>query len=97
MVNKKNGNEPNTQEPDKKTLRKTRKLLRRVVPLTLVIFIVLVIAVLSSMESSDHFAALRRYLKYGDSAQTQDLYTYASHQDNLFEPLGEHLLVVNPH
>lgn len=96
MVNKDKKNEtPATEQSEKKPRRK-RSLFRRILLLAAVLLVVLVVAVLSTMEDGDHFSALRRYLKYGDSAQTQDLYTYASHQRNLFEPLGEELLVVNP-
>ncbi len=73
------------------------KLLRRLLPVLAVLVIVLLISVLSTMADGDHFSALRRYLMYGSSSETQELYTYASHQGNLFEPLGEELLVVNPH
>ena len=96
MENKEPKNEPNTQESGDKKPRKKRALFRRILPLAAVLFVVSTIAVLSAMEDGDHFTALRRYLKYGDSARTQDLYTYASHQSNHFEPLGEELLVVNP-
>lgn len=76
--------------------KKKRKVVSRLLLLITVLVVVLAAAVLSTMEDGDHFAALRRYLMYGDSAQTQDLYTYAPHQDNLYEQLGEELLVVNP-
>lgn len=83
-------------ESEEKKQPKKRTLLSRLLPLISVLLVVLAVAVLSTMADGDHFVALRRYLKYGDSATTRDLYTYASHQDNLYEQLGEELLVVNP-
>ncbi len=90
-------NEPTPAEAADATPKKKRSLLRRMFLPVAVLLVILVIAIISALLDGDQISALRRYLKYGDSAQTQDLYTYASHQSNLFEPLGEELLVVNPH
>ena len=84
-------------EKTKKNHKRPLTLLRRLLPVFAVLIIVLLVSVLSTMADGDHFSALRRYLMYGNSSETQDLYTYASHQSNLFEPLGDELLVVNPH
>lgn len=81
----------NAQKPPKKK----RGFLRRVLLLLVILAVVLAAAVLSTMEDGQHFSALRRWLMYGETAQTQDLYTYASHQGNRCVPLGEDLLVVN--
>lgn len=96
MANKELKNEQAHQETVEKKQPKKRSFFHRFLLLILILVIVLTIAVLSTMEDGNHFAALRRYLMYGNSAQTQDLYTYASHQNNLYEQLGEELLVVNP-
>ncbi len=96
MANKELKNEQASQEAGEKKQPKKRSFLRRFLPPVVILVIVLTIAVLSTMEDGNHFSALRRYLMYGDSAETQDLYTYASHQSNLYEQLGEELLVVNP-
>ena len=94
MANKNTKTEPNASV-EKKTKKKPH-FLRRFLLLLTVLIVVLTISVLSTMEDGDHFTALRRYLMYGNSAQTQDMYTYASHQSNLYERLGDELLVVNP-
>lgn len=70
--------------------------LRRLSTLFLILVVVLTAAVLSTMEDGSHFATLRRWLMYGDGAQTQNLYTYAPHEGNRCEPLGQDLLMVSP-
>lgn len=94
MANKDIKTEQNA--PAEKKSKKKPRFLRRFLLLMAVLIVVLIISVLSTMEDGDHFTALRRYLMYGNSAQTQDLYTYAPHQNNLYERLGDELLVVNP-
>ncbi len=84
-------NAENAQKPKKKK----PGFLRRVLLLLLILTVVLAAAVLSTMEDGQQFSALRRWLMYGETTQTQDLYTYASHQGNRCVPLGEELLVVN--
>ena len=74
---------------------KKRGILRRILLLLLILAIVMAAAILSTMEDGHHFSALRRWLMYGESAQTQDLYTYASHRGNRCVPFGDALLVVN--
>ena len=81
--------------PEKKS-KKKHGFLRRILLLLVILAAVMSVAVLSTMEDGHHFIALRRWLMYGETAQTQDLYTYASHQSNRWEQLEEHLLVVNP-
>ncbi|MBR3704301.1 MAG: hypothetical protein IKM11_02280 [Oscillospiraceae bacterium] len=94
MANKDIKNEQST--PTEKKPKKKPHFFRRFLLLLAVLIVVLTVSVLSTMEDGDHFTALRRYLMYGNSAQTQDLYTYASHQSNLYERLSNELLVVNP-
>ena len=94
MANKEIKTEQNS--PDEKKSKKKLNFLRRFAFLLTVLVIVLTISVLTTMGDGDHFNTLRRYLKYGSSAQTQDLYTYAPHQNNRYERLGDELLVVNP-
>ena len=94
MANKDIKTEQNA--PAEKKPKKKAHFLRRFLLLLTVLIVVLTISVLSTMEDGDHFTALRRYLMYGNSAQTQDLYTYASHQGNHYERLRDELLVVNP-
>lgn len=96
MANKNIKNEQTAPQQGEKNPKKKPSLFRRFLLLITILVIVLAVSVLSTMEDGDHFTALRRYLMYGNSAQTQDLYTYASHQNNLFEQLEDELLVVNP-
>ena len=69
---------------------------RRLPLLLLILAVVLAVVVLTTMEDGRHFASLRRWLMYGDSSQTQNLYTYAADSSNRFGQLGEDLLVVGP-
>lgn len=85
-----------TAESGEKTPKKKKSFLSRVLSLLLILVVVLAAAVLSAMEDGNHFASLRRWLMYGESGTTQNLYTYASHQGNRFERIGEELLLVNP-
>lgn len=75
---------------------KKRGVLQKLPTLLLILAIVLTAAVLSTMEDGSHFATLRRWLMYGEGAETQNLYTYAPHQGNRYEQLGDDLLIVNP-
>ena len=84
------------KEPAEEKPRKKPRFIRRILLLLVILAAVMAIAVLSTMEDGHHFVALRRWLMYGETAQTQDLYTYASHQSNQWDQLGEDLLVVNP-
>lgn len=85
------------QTPPAETQKKKRSsFFRRLLMLSAVLVVVLAVSVLSTMEDGDHFTSLRRYLMYGNSTQTQEMYTYASHQNNRYERLGDELLVVNP-
>lgn len=83
-------------ETAEKKPKKKRGFFRRILSLLMILAVVLVAAVLSTMEDGNHFASLRRWLMYGESGATQNLYTYASHQGNRCEQLGEYLLLVNP-
>lgn len=83
-------------EVEEKKPKKKKSFFRRILSLLVILALVLTAAVLSSMEDGNHFASLRRWLMYGESGATQNLYTYASHQGNRFERLGDDLLLVNP-
>ena len=96
MATKDIKNEQTNPRQDEKKTKKKSSVFRRFLLLIAVLAIVLAVSVLSTMEDGDHFTALRRYLMYGNSSQTQDLYTYAPHQNNLYEQLKDELLVVNP-
>ena len=96
MENNNIKNEQNAPQQGEKKPKKKFSFFRRFLLLITVLVIVLVVSVLSTMEDGDHFTTLRRYLMYGNGAQTQDLYTYAPHQNNLYEQLDDELLVVNP-
>lgn len=85
-----------TEQTGEKKPRKRRGFLRKATSFLLVLLLVLAAAVLSTMEDGKHFASLRRWLMYGESGATQDLYTYAPHQGNRAEQLGEYLLLANP-
>lgn len=63
--------------------------------LLILLAVVLVIVVLTTMEDGNHFAALRRWLMYGDSGTGQNYYTYVADGNNRFAVLGEELLVAN--
>lgn len=69
---------------------------RRWLTLLLVLAAVLAVVVLTTMEDGRHFASLRRWLMYGSSGETANLYTYAADQSNRYAMLGEDLLVVTP-
>ena len=81
-----------------KTEKKERKKTgpRRWLTLLLVLAAVLAVVVLTTMEDGRHFASLRRWLMYGSSGETANLYTYAADQSNRYAMLGEDLLVVTP-
>lgn len=68
----------------------------RLVTLILVMAVVLIMSMLSTMEEGNQFAALRRWLMYGDSSETGNLYTYAADQNNQYGVLGDKLLLVTP-
>ena len=87
---------PKDVENGEKKQPKKRGFLRRMLSLLVILAVVLAAVVLSTAEGGNRLASLRRWLMYGESGSTQDLYTYASHQGNRFEMLGEHLLLVNP-
>ena len=47
----------------------------RLVTLALVLCVVLAVAAMTAMEGGGHMASLRRWLMYGDSSSTKDVYT----------------------
>ena len=57
---------------------------------------VLAVVVLTTMEDGRHFASLRRWLMYGESSATRDVYIYAADASNRYGRLGDCLLVVSP-
>ncbi len=95
MANKDNNQTAPAEETAKKAKRKPH-FVRRTLPVLAALLLVFLVSVFSTGGSNAQFAALRRYLMYGNSAPTQNLYTYASHQNNLYERLEDELLVVNP-
>lgn len=84
-------NNPAPDDPNKK-----KSLFRRIVPLLLVLLVVVGAAALTTMEDGRHFAALRRWLMYGDGGTTKDVYAYAPNPANRYGKLGDSLLVVSP-
>ena len=50
----------------------------------------------TTMEDGRHFASLRRWLMYGESSATRDVYIYAADASNRYGRLGDCLLVVSP-
>ena len=81
---------------DKEPPKKKKNFLRRVITLLLVLVFVLGAAALSAMEDGRHFAALRRWLMYGEGSATKDVYAYAPNAANRYGMLGDNLLVVSP-
>ena len=86
----------NNPAPEKEPPKKKKSLLRRIFSLLLVLLVVLGAAALTTMEDGRHFAALRRWLMYGDGSATKDVYSYAPHPANRYGMLGDSLLVVSP-
>lgn len=75
--------------------QETKKgFLRRLGALLVVLCAVLAVVALSSMENGKYLASLRRWLMYGDSRATRDVYTYAADPANRYGLLGNGLLVV---
>ncbi|MDE7218988.1 MAG: hypothetical protein K2O45_05125 [Oscillospiraceae bacterium] len=85
-----------TNKPEKETGKKKRSFLNRMLTLLLVLCAVLGAVALTAMEDGTHFAALRRWLMYGSSSGTRDIYAYAADPANRYGKLGSSLLVVNP-
>lgn len=81
--------------PEKEPKKKKKGFWGTVVTLVLVACAVLGAAALTSMEDGQ-FAALRRWLMYGDSTGSKDAYVYAADPANQYGRLGSALLVVNP-
>ena len=71
--------------------KKGRRGLRLVV---LAALAAMLVAALTSMEDGIHFASLRRWLMYGESASSQDVFSYAADTANQFGQLDSGLLVV---
>ena len=85
-----------TDEEKKEPRKKKRSLLGRLVWLLVVLAAVLGVAALTTMEDGRHFAALRRWLVYGEGSATKDAYAYAPNPANRYGLLGDGLLVVSP-
>ncbi len=83
------------ETPAKEGGKKKRGMLRRTLTLLLVLVLVLGAVVLTTMEDGSHFASLRRWLMYGDSSGTRDIYAYAVDASNRYGKLDTSLLVVN--
>ena len=82
--------------PEQAPKEKKKSLLGRIVSLALIACLVLAAAALTTMEDGAHFASLRRWLMYGDSTGSRDVYAYAADSSNRYGKLGASLLVVNP-
>ncbi len=68
----------------------------RYLPVVLVVtLVVLAVAALTAMEDGRHFAALRRYLMYGSTSETDHLYAFPAGASNRYGLLGDDLLVVS--
>lgn len=89
-------NEIKQQQQQPQQEKAGKGLSGRFVTLLLVMALVLLMAVLSTMEEGNQFAALRRWLMYGSSGETGESYTYAADADNQYGMLGDRLLVVTP-
>lgn len=85
-----------TSKQSKKTQGKKGGFFKRLLTLLAVLCAVLAVVVLTTMEDGQHFAALRRWLMYGESTATQDIYAYAADPANRYSRLGDSLLVVSP-
>lgn len=92
-MDKKERQQEQTAEREQGTKRSG--LFRRVLALVLILAAVLAVAVLTTMEDGDHFASLRRWLMYGESGETSNLYSYAADPANLYGLLGKDLLVAS--
>ena len=84
------------ENPGAQPAEKKRGLARRLLSLLLVLCAVLAVVVLTTMEDGRHFASLRRWLMYGESSATRDVYIYAADASNRYGRLGDCLLVVSP-
>lgn len=91
-MTKKNEQTVPAQEPSKKK----KGFWGRILTVLLVLCAVLGVVVLTTMEDGSHFAALRRWLVYGSTGGTKDIYAYAADSANRYGKLGSSLLVVNP-
>lgn len=86
--------QPQTEEQKQES--KKGGLSGRLVTLILVMAVVLIMSMLSTMEEGNQFAALRRWLMYGDSSETGNIYAYAADQNNQYGVLGDKLMLVTP-
>ncbi|MDE7260442.1 MAG: hypothetical protein K2N78_00005, partial [Oscillospiraceae bacterium] len=89
-------NETNGQAPEKEAPKKKKGFLSRMLTLLLVLVVVLGAVLLTAMADGQHFAALRRWLMYGDGGATKDVYVYAPNSANRYGMLGDSLVVVSP-
>ena len=78
------------QEPQGK-----KGLSSRLPKLLILLLVVLAVVVLTTMEDGTSFAALRRWLMYGDSGNSGNCYTYTADSGNRYGQLGGDLLLVN--
>ena len=87
-----NHGKPNAKEQD--NTPKSGSFLRRLGILLLVLCLVLTVAILTTMEDGKHLASLRRWLVYGETRATTDIYSYAADPENRYGRLDDSLLVV---
>lgn len=79
-----------SQEPQRK-----KGLSGRLLKLLALLLVVLAVVVLTTMEDGSSFAALRRWLMYGDSGSSGNRYTYTADSGNRYGQLGGSLLLVS--
>jgi len=93
MAKEEKKREQNTGEVPQE--KKRGGFLRRLMTLFLILAVVLAVVVLTAMKDGNYFSALRRWLVYGDSSQTQNYYSYSADPENLYGQLEGNLLVVS--
>ena len=85
-----------TKQEETAPPRKKRGILGGLITLLAVIALALAVVAMTTMRDNEQLAALRRWMVYGGSSSTANLYAYASHPDNRYGQMGEELLVVSP-
>lgn len=78
-------------------MKKRGNFRRKLAVVLLVLCGVLAMAVLTTMEDGFHFAALRRWLMYGDSGNSGGTFSYAADASSRYGTLGNGLLIVTSH
>lgn len=90
-------NHHDSPAPEQSSGKKKKRFGRKLAALLLIACAVLAVAALTTMEEDGvHFASLRRWLMYGETSGSADVYAYAADPNNRYGKLGTSLLVVNP-